>query len=601
MALTKQGKVSIMFIAILLIGAGLYFYKKLNPPKAKTVEVKTKATGMPPLNYDKNSNAPFRALPDYGNFSDLQTPAISGHIMEWWAQTGALYAVGGKNTTMGSICDELKVNVKLDIQNSTSKQVEDLYSAAEELHKGNITPSKGALFTTWMGDGVPAYLTPLNERIKKDFGPEYCFKVVCPVGASFGEDKWLLKPKYVKDARGSLTVAVIRDGDWNIAIIKSQLMGWPINYDQKTYDPTKVNFIAAPNDDYIESSKFYASGQKVTLKLVKNGVITGKDTTLSASGVATWFPADLTAVQQKGGLLVAASTKDFGGQMAAVIVMNSYWASQNKEQVENMIAAFGIGGDQVKSHMQALEFGAKVGKEVFASSMEENDIVKAYSSYDITDDDGNVVSIGGSHVFNLADMAAYTGVSGGSDKYKQVYNTFGQLDVEAYPEIMSSYTPYEEATDWSYLRAAFNKYKDKAGNTSKVDFKSSTKTNETVGDAAYSIEFNSGSAIIKSSSYPTLDKIFAQLNIADNSYVELSGHTDNTGSDEQNIPLSQQRAESVRQYLLSKDKSLVDRIPSGSVHGYGSTRPLNPSGDQNSKSERDRNRRVEVKLLRSKI
>lgn len=375
-------------------------------------------------------------------------------------------------------------------------------------------------------------------------------------------------------------------------------MGWPVNYQDGTYDPTKVNFVAAPNDDYLEAAKFYASGQKVTLKLIKNGILTGKDTLVQCSGVSTWFPGDLNAIKEKGGLVNVASTKDFGGQMGSALIMISKWVEDNKELATNLVAAIGLGGDQVKSHMSALEYAAKAGKDVFASSMTEEDIVKAYSSFDVVDDNGESVNVGGSRVFNLSDAANYTGVSGGQDKYKMVYNTFGNIDIEAYPEIFPTYATYEESTDWSVLRAAYNKYKSKAGNVSTVDFRNATKSNEVVGDAAYSIEFNTGSAVIKPSSYSVLDKILAQLNIADNSFVDISGYTDNTGSDEQNIPLSKARAESVKQYFLERDASLMDRI--SQIKGYGSTRPINPSGDQNSKFERDRNRRVEIKLTRSK-
>lgn len=381
---------------------------------------------------------------------------------------------------------------------------------------------------------------------------------------------------------------------WNICIMKSQLMGWPVNYDDRGYDATKVNFISATT--YLKAVEMV--GQKVTLKLIKNGKLTDKDTSISISGTSTWFPGDLNAVTQKGGLVNVASTKDFGSQMAASVLMISKWASDNKEQVSNLIAAACLGGDQVKSHVEALEFAAEVGKDVFASTMSKEDIVKAYSSYDITDDDGNVVNIGGSHVFNLSDAANYTGINGSQDKYKSVYNTFGNIDVEAYPEIIPSFVPYEEAVDWSYLKVAYNKYKSKAGNVSKVDFKEATKSDELVGDAAYSIEFNSGSAVIKTASYPTLDKILARLNIADNLFVGIEGHTDNTGSDDINIPLSKQRANAVREYLLSKDNQLSDRIPLADVKGYGSTRPL-PDADNNTAEGKAKNRRVEIKLSRA--
>lgn len=381
---------------------------------------------------------------------------------------------------------------------------------------------------------------------------------------------------------------------WNIAVMKSQIMGWNINYQDGTFDPNKVNFYPAPNDDYLEAAKFYASGQKVTLKLVKDGKFTGKDTTLACSGVSTWFPGDLNAVTQKGGLTNLASTKDFGSQMASSLVFISKWAEDNSEIVTNFIAAIGLGGDQVKSHRSALEYAAKAGKEVFQSQMLVEDIVKAYSSYDIEDEDGNIVNIGGSRVFNLADAVNYCGIMGGKDVYKTVYNTFGQIVTEAYPEIIPAYIPYEEATEYKYLRSAYNKYKTKAGNVSKVDFKEVSKTNEVVGDAAYNIEFNTGSATIKPVSYPVLDKILAQVNIANNLFVDIEGHTDNTGSDDINIPLSKQRANSVKEYLLSKDPSLAERLESD---GFGSTKPI---ADNSSDLGKSKNRRVEIKLYRTK-
>lgn len=213
MALTKSGKIVTVTLIVLSLVGGKFLWDHFNPKKAKNVQVKTKATSLPPLAYDKNSNAPFRNTPDYGNYVSLETPVIRGHIMEWYAQLGLIYSVGGKNTTSGSICEELKVNVSLDVQNSCSKQAEDLYAFAEEMYNGNPNPTKGAHFTVWMGDGAPSYLPGLNNRIKKDFGEEYVAKVIHFVGASAGEDKWLVKNKFAKDARGSLTCTVIRDGD----------------------------------------------------------------------------------------------------------------------------------------------------------------------------------------------------------------------------------------------------------------------------------------------------------------------------------------------------------------------------------------------------
>lgn len=72
--------------------------------------------------------------------------------------------------------------------------------------------------------------------------------------------------------------------------------------------------------------------------------------------------------------------------------------------------------------------------------------------------------------------------------------------------------------------------------------------------------------------------------------AEIAGHTDSSGSDEYNLRLSQQRAESVQAFLVSQgiDRSrLVAR-------GYGESRPV---ADNTSAAGRERNRRVEFQVL----
>lgn len=383
---------------------------------------------------------------------------------------------------------------------------------------------------------------------------------------------------------------------WDIAVIKSQLMGWPLNHDLGTYDRTKVNFVPAPNDDYIEAGKLYISGQKIPLKIVENGKYTGKDTNIAVTGVASWFPVDQQLVEGKGGLITLASTKEFGSQMGCAILMIKKWADDNRPIVEKLIEAFGRGGDQIKSHDEALQFAARVDEVVFADKEKDADAwYKAYKSFDLTDEDGNTVNIGGSRAFSLADAAFYTGISGGSDKYKQVYNTFGNIDIEAYPEVMTTFFPYEEVTDWSFLKAVYsrNKQAGTEGAVSKVDFTNSQK-GAIVGDANYSIQFNTGSAVIKPESYPILDKILGQLNVASNTFVEVAGHTDNVGDPNSNQTLSEARANAVKAYLVTKDPEL-DEANKLKSKGYGETSPVSgllPSDG--------RNRRVEIKLFKAK-
>lgn len=592
-----------IILLVLVIGAVFGMkkgYDHLFPPVAKQDKILTKASSsLPPLAYDKSANAPSRPSPDFNNAIQVNSPEIRGELMGWNAQMGIMYAVGGTSTSKGSIAEELALNIKLSVQNSTSKQGEDLYAFAQALSKGDANPSVGATFIAWMGDGVPSYFSGLEARLKKDFGPEFVPIVVDFGGASYGEDKWLVKKKYEKDARGSVNIGVIRDGDWNVAVIKSQLNGWDVNNDNTTYDRTKVNFIPAPNDDYMEASKAYIAGQQVKLGIVENGHRTGKDTLVNISGVVTWFPGDLTAVQKKGGLVCIASTKDFAAQMGNAIIMIKKWAQDNRPLVEKFCTMVGKGGDQVKSHDEALQLAAKVSDAVYQDQiMKEDDWYKGYKSYDVTDDDGNVVNIGGSRVFNLADAANYVGADGTKDNYKAVYNTFGKICTEAYPEVIKTFPDYNEVTDWSYLKAAYVANRGSAGSVSKVDFSRASKDSKTtVGDVSFSIQFQTGSAVISPVSYKVLDKVADQLTVASDLFIDVAGHTDNTGNPDANQTLSEARAKSVADYLKEKNEDFVQRTSS---NGFGSTKPLNPSEDQTSPSVRAKNRRVEIKLYRAK-
>jgi peptidoglycan-associated lipoprotein len=66
-----------------------------------------------------------------------------------------------------------------------------------------------------------------------------------------------------------------------------------------------------------------------------------------------------------------------------------------------------------------------------------------------------------------------------------------------------------------------------------------------------------------------LDKLVETLNDNPNITIELSSHTDARGNDEFNLDLSQQRAQSVVNYLISKQIA-ADRLV---AKGYGETQP----------------------------
>lgn len=107
--------------------------------------------------------------------------------------------------------------------------------------------------------------------------------------------------------------------------------------------------------------------------------------------------------------------------------------------------------------------------------------------------------------------------------------------------------------------------------------------------AMQGIQFESGKAIIKPTSYSILDQV-AQVFIENPTYyAEVQGHTDNVGKPEMNKKLSQQRAEAVREYLIKKGVA-AERL---TAMGYGDERPI---ADNKTKAGKAKNRRVEFDI-----
>lgn len=135
-----------------------------------------------------------------------------------------------------------------------------------------------------------------------------------------------------------------------------------------------------------------------------------------------------------------------------------------------------------------------------------------------------------------------------------------------------------------------NKMDKQAAELEKIEGAQVEKVNE---GEAIKVTFESGilfatnSSTLNTASRASLDKFATSLQNNPDTDVKIYGHTDSTGSDAINNPLSQRRAESVYNYLMSKGVS-GSRMMS---QGFGSTQPV---ADNSTVSGREQNRRVEV-------
>ncbi|WP_461532225.1 OmpA family protein [Sinomicrobium sp.] len=104
------------------------------------------------------------------------------------------------------------------------------------------------------------------------------------------------------------------------------------------------------------------------------------------------------------------------------------------------------------------------------------------------------------------------------------------------------------------------------------------------------ILFDTGKASLQASSFPILDEIGEVMKTNPSKQLTIIGHTDSDGSDAANQKLSEQRAESVKTYLMYKHN--IDSKQMTTL-GKGESQPV-ASG--NSAADKAKNRRVEFLL-----
>jgi outer membrane protein OmpA-like peptidoglycan-associated protein/tetratricopeptide (TPR) repeat protein len=104
------------------------------------------------------------------------------------------------------------------------------------------------------------------------------------------------------------------------------------------------------------------------------------------------------------------------------------------------------------------------------------------------------------------------------------------------------------------------------------------------------IFFPTGEYALDEKSKVELDRMVQFLELNKTLKIEISGHTDDIGTDAGNLELSRKRALSVQEYL-TKSGIPTERL---SAKGYGKTRPVVPN---NSEANRQQNRRIEWRVL----
>ncbi|MBD0849581.1 OmpA family protein [Maribacter arenosus] len=106
------------------------------------------------------------------------------------------------------------------------------------------------------------------------------------------------------------------------------------------------------------------------------------------------------------------------------------------------------------------------------------------------------------------------------------------------------------------------------------------------------VYFDTNKSYVKGTSAATLEKLAGIFKEYPKSNILVEGHTDSAGPDDYNMKLSQQRAESVTNYLISQGIS-ADRF---TIKWYGENQP---KADNSTAEGKSKNRRVELAIVAS--
>jgi outer membrane protein OmpA-like peptidoglycan-associated protein len=159
------------------------------------------------------------------------------------------------------------------------------------------------------------------------------------------------------------------------------------------------------------------------------------------------------------------------------------------------------------------------------------------------------------------------------------------------------YVTAQKGPQWAYLAAVGNNYELYTVKTKEMEqaMKADAEgwiqqINQSGRVSVYGINFDTAKATIRPDSEQVLNELLNLLKKQPEWALVVAGHTDNTGTDAINIPLSRQRAESVVVWLSAKgiDKSRL--VPAG----FGAGKPIADNATDDGKAK---NRRVDLVKL----
>lgn len=294
-----------------------------------------------------------------------------------------------------------------------------------------------------------------------------------------------------------------------------------------------------------------------------------------------WSPDDEACLSAVSGSRILESTKSASNIIADVFIAKKEWIDKNPKRLQQLYEGWMKGAAEINSDDASKRKAAKILSENF-EGINEDWAYKAINNVRLCTHGDN------QHFYGLD--PAFKGVTGDRlyGRMSQVYTDLGYIKGRApsWREIANSY-----AVKNTSLSGEENDAEGQKTFTEVTKKEGAAK--EAIATKRISINFRSGEYLLDENAKYIIDKEFVEIAKAfANARIRIEGNTDDVGKREGNVALSQKRAESVRDYLVSEHGMSRNRFI---VIGNG---PDNPVGPNTTDAGKAKNRRTDFELVR---
>lgn len=302
----------------------------------------------------------------------------------------------------------------------------------------------------------------------------------------------------------------------------------------------------------------------------------------SVDAAVVWSPDDDDCVNSVVGSKVLTSTQAATHIIADGFFCTKAFLEKNQKEVANLVEGWMIGAAEVNTNPEAREKAVKILAAGLPNTTEDwarNGIGKV-----------RLTTYGDNVNFFALNSSAYRGVTG-----EALYNKMGKLyyAIGLAPATFPAWRTVSTASVIQSLRHLANMPGQEAeGSMVFSTPKSEDFTAPALATKTLSVTFATGSDVLDENAKVIIDMGFSdEARTFASAKIRIEGNTDSTGSREANIALSQRRAQTVANYLITKYGFDPNRFV---VVGNGPDKPISDNSTAEGKA---RNRRTDFSLL----